>query len=196
MKLPAIIRADTSAKLERARAERDKAQGVVADLRAKLLNLDVGSDDFTPAALTLSGQISVNERAIEILERQIEGLENKLLAEKAAEAAARRLHAIKKVETELLPRWPAAVEQYVQAVKAERAARAAMVEARKAIVVGWPLALTLPYAFPFDGDRVVSATQLGADLDDLTAIAREAMADLVAGLQQTPAAAESEERAA
>jgi len=179
--LPSIIRGGgVSAKLEKARTELAKADSAIAELQSRLASLDCESDDYPTTAQTLNAQISVQVKAVNILALQVAGLETKLAAEQAADAERRRLAAIKKAETELLPLWLAAVEKYVRSIKAERTAREQMAEARKAITAAWPIDTIEPaFRFYFDIDRVIHAAEAGADLDDLAAIAREQMSQLL-----------------
>ena len=203
MKLPAILASNTTAKLERARAERDKAQAVVADLRAKLVNLDVGLDDFTPAALTLSGQIHVNEKAAEVLEQQLAGLESKLADEERASAAARREAGIGEVE-KMLPERLEIIAEGVTLARELVNFSEKLSAWQKRFLKRYPADLKRPLAHHINNDWIMKnllaavrmqPAESNELLAELASAAAQMHDELIADLCQTDAKAQQEEAA-
>jgi len=99
MNLPAMIPGNAAAKLKKAQAELATAEAMRADLQEKLAALDVESDDYPNAVNALTATIAVTQKSIDVLTRQIAGLEQKVAVEQAADRERRRQAAIKKVDT-------------------------------------------------------------------------------------------------
>jgi septal ring factor EnvC (AmiA/AmiB activator) len=136
MGLPAPLKTGgVSAKLEKARAERSKAEATRRDLQDQLSALDVESDSYPTEVGLLSAQISVAEKLVNTLSLQVAGLESKLVAEEAAEKERRRVAAVAKVEN-LLPTYIKAVEDYAAALRPSCDAHQ-LGEARNTIAKQW-----------------------------------------------------------
>ena len=196
MKLPALISSNTAAKLEKAKAERDRVTATVAELRAKLDSFDVGSDDYGAASLTLDGHIRVHERAIEVSDRQIAGLETVLRDEEHRAAKARRAAGIVVVE-KMLPEREKIIAEIETAIKTLPHLFEKLVAWRAKFVRQYPIAdVEFPYAHFIDSDRVlrivvdalrnIRAEDFHERIDGLAASEAEHHAALIADLKANP----------
>jgi hypothetical protein len=150
-----LIGSNTATKLEKARTDRAKLVVTIAELRAKLAGLDVGSDDYGAASLTLDGQIRVRERALEVSDRQIAGLEALHREEELRAAMARRAVAIKAVE-QMLPEREKIIAEIETAIKSLPRLFEKLSSWRAKFVKHYPVAdVEFPYAHFIDSDRVL-----------------------------------------
>src|SRR5262245_52581001 len=157
MKLPALIKG-AAAKLDKARADRDKAEATIAELESKRDALDIEADDYATARRAFDERIAVQDGMLRILNDQIAGLDAKVATQERAAAASRRIAAIKQVESMLPERVKivAAIESVVKSIPSlfEK------LEAWHAkFIKQYPADVERPYEFFISTDRILQNVQ-------------------------------------
>lgn len=176
MNLPAIIKGNAAAKLERARTERGKVEALLAELRTKRDAVDVAADDYATAYESLDAKVAAQERALVIVATQIEHLQVKAADEAAAAAAVRRAQAIRQVEA-MLPERLKIVAEIERAIQGIPALFARLDRWQRDFVKRYPADVEHPYLHFIDPDRVLQNT-----LSALRAIRVEDAGEAITGL--------------
>jgi len=181
--------------LDRARADRDKAEVAISELQSKRDALDVEADDYATARRAFDERIAVQDGMLRIINNQIAGLEAKAAAEQRAAAALRRTAAIKQVES-MLPDRVKIVAEIEAAIKSMPGLFRKLEAWHTKFIEQYPADVERPYEFFISTDRILQNVQAALrtiriedvfeGIDGLAASEAKQHAELILDLQQNP----------